>query len=339
MNVLYDRQKNLEMKKINTATIVGCGGIGFWVGLYLAMSGCSEIFLIDADTLEVTNLNRLPYTSEDIGKNKAIALMEFIKRVRPECNVIPIQEYLTPENAPGLIRGTHVFSCADKHIVDDVLFSLQHYANFEFCRCAYDGKYISVSDTIPMRIGEPKEGYTIIPSWIIPSALTGAIAVLNAYELNPEKRVEFLGEMSQISHKKIPCDKEEHYRNYLLKQIDNKKIPDYRNCQYCDKCTECTKVDPYYTQQDLLKKIRNMEYNNYGCCIQCKRPTIDGIKDGAFNNIFYAEDNKSRTDLAMTLLKSLINMTPRSKRKIREFITEWEANYGRDNTTANANEE
>jgi hypothetical protein len=181
-----------------------------------------------------------------------------------------------------------------------------------------------------MRIGTPKEGYTIIPSWIIPSALTGAIAVLNAYENNYDNKVEFLGEMSQISHKKVPCDKEGHYRNFLLSEIDRKKIKYYGNCVECEKCAKCKRIDPSNAQSDTLRLIRDKQLGNYGYCIGCARFTINQVKAGDFSNDM---ENKDKVDLALFLLRN-INATPRTKRKVREFINEWEAKYGTANNAS-----
>ena len=68
--------------------VVGCGGIGSWVGFISAMSGVKRFSLFDSDTLERHNLNRLPYKETDVGKNKAKLLAELILSYRPSVEVL-----------------------------------------------------------------------------------------------------------------------------------------------------------------------------------------------------------------------------------------------------------
>ena len=52
-------------------TIVGLGGIGYWVAKFLAMAGVEKLYVFDFDVIEEHNLNRLDLPSRFVGKNKA----------------------------------------------------------------------------------------------------------------------------------------------------------------------------------------------------------------------------------------------------------------------------
>jgi hypothetical protein len=82
MNI-YDRQLSIKGLQIpEKAVIIGCGGVGSWVSLFLALSGCRKIVLVDFDSVEAVNLNRSPYRLEDIGKKKVQALAEILLSYR-----------------------------------------------------------------------------------------------------------------------------------------------------------------------------------------------------------------------------------------------------------------
>lgn len=69
-------------------SIVGCGGIGAIVAQNLVAMGFLELSLIDYDIIEHSNLNRQTiYSYNDIGKNKAEALVEKLKFLNPNIKV------------------------------------------------------------------------------------------------------------------------------------------------------------------------------------------------------------------------------------------------------------
>ena len=75
----YSRQQELndtmtdKMPIDSINMIIGCGGIGFWLGLFLALLGYKNFILIDGDTIDHSNLNRLPVPQTWTGINKAVA--------------------------------------------------------------------------------------------------------------------------------------------------------------------------------------------------------------------------------------------------------------------------
>ena len=111
---LYSRQILLEgwdidaQEKLKLANIliVGCGGIGCSSAELLARAGVGQITLIDADTVEMSNLQRqIAYVAEDIGFYKADVLAKRLKRINPHIRVLVETSKLDQQNAQQLIAS------------------------------------------------------------------------------------------------------------------------------------------------------------------------------------------------------------------------------------------
>ena len=76
--------------------IVGAGGLGCPVALYLGAAGVGKLWLADGDTVDITNLQRqIGHATAAIGKNKADSLARSVLAVNPEIEVLPIHEALS----------------------------------------------------------------------------------------------------------------------------------------------------------------------------------------------------------------------------------------------------
>jgi adenylyltransferase/sulfurtransferase len=88
----------------SSVLIVGAGGIGSTVILYLAASGVGKMTIIDFDEVDVSNLHRqVIHKSCDVGMNKAESACRAVKALNPsiECNVVKMP--LTNRNALELV--------------------------------------------------------------------------------------------------------------------------------------------------------------------------------------------------------------------------------------------
>ncbi|MCB9291804.1 MAG: molybdopterin-synthase adenylyltransferase MoeB [Lewinellaceae bacterium] len=84
--------------------VVGAGGLGSPMLLYLAAAGIGRIGIVDFDRVDETNLQRqVLYTMEDIGKPKAVVAREKLLALNPHIEVEVFEQQLTSENALGII--------------------------------------------------------------------------------------------------------------------------------------------------------------------------------------------------------------------------------------------
>lgn len=73
------------------ALVIGAGGLGSPVALYLASAGVGRITLVDDDMVDLTNLQRqIAHTLADVGAYKAQSAMDKIAKINPEVQVITV---------------------------------------------------------------------------------------------------------------------------------------------------------------------------------------------------------------------------------------------------------
>ncbi len=84
--------------------MVGAGGLGSPAAYYLAAAGVGTLGIVDADVVDITNLQRqILHGTSDVGRPKAISARETLMDLNPGCNVIPYIEYLNSENVMDII--------------------------------------------------------------------------------------------------------------------------------------------------------------------------------------------------------------------------------------------
>ncbi|MCK4850623.1 MAG: HesA/MoeB/ThiF family protein, partial [Phycisphaerae bacterium] len=85
--------------------IVGTGGLGSPAALYLAAAGVGKLGIIDADRVNVANLQRqIIHFSNDIGKEKVASAQRKIKAINPEVNVRTYLAKVTASNIAEIIK-------------------------------------------------------------------------------------------------------------------------------------------------------------------------------------------------------------------------------------------
>jgi sulfur carrier protein ThiS adenylyltransferase len=80
-------EKIKEKMKKSSAGIAGLGGLGSNAAVALARAGIGRLVLVDFDNVEESNLTRQYYFLNQIGKLKAEALEENIKKINPELTI------------------------------------------------------------------------------------------------------------------------------------------------------------------------------------------------------------------------------------------------------------
>jgi len=84
--------------------VVGLGGVGSWAVEALARSGVARLVLIDLDHVAESNINRqVQATGSTLGMAKAQALVQRIADIHPGCEVITVEDFVTPQNWPALL--------------------------------------------------------------------------------------------------------------------------------------------------------------------------------------------------------------------------------------------
>jgi hypothetical protein len=87
---LYNRQESLDLTPPGEVCIIGVGGVGSWVGMFLPMVGTHKIYLIDDDEIEAHNLNRTPFKTSHIGMSKVAAMYDLItERRKVDVEIFP----------------------------------------------------------------------------------------------------------------------------------------------------------------------------------------------------------------------------------------------------------
>ena len=110
-HILLDEIGGVGQAKLLTARVlvVGAGGLGSPVLLYLAAAGVGTIGVIDDDVVDLSNLQRqIAHTTDRIGMPKVDSARAALAAINPEVRVIPHGERLRPDNALALVSDYDV---------------------------------------------------------------------------------------------------------------------------------------------------------------------------------------------------------------------------------------
>jgi len=129
--------------------VVGAGGLGSPVCLYLAAAGVGTIGLMDGDRVDISNLQRqIVHFTSDIGRPKVESAKEKLVKLNPDANVVTYNERLTADNALDILRqydfvvdGTDSF--ASKFLIADAC----HFAGVPYSHAGilgFSGQTITV---------------------------------------------------------------------------------------------------------------------------------------------------------------------------------------------------
>lgn len=116
-------QRNLTNKHL---VIIGCGGLGSWISVYLAQLGFKHLTIIDSDKVELSNLTRqVLFDTTDIGHSKVKSMKKKLKKINPSLNIDILETLLTEEcDSLKEIHSKHridmIINCADEPSVVEV---------------------------------------------------------------------------------------------------------------------------------------------------------------------------------------------------------------------------
>jgi molybdopterin-synthase adenylyltransferase len=97
------------------ALVIGAGGLGSPVALYLATAGVGHVTLVDPDTVDLTNLQRqIAHDMSRLGRPKAESAARSMAAINPEVRVTALQERAGPGRLLELVAGADVVvDCSD----------------------------------------------------------------------------------------------------------------------------------------------------------------------------------------------------------------------------------
>ena len=96
-------QKKLLKSRV---LIVGAGGLGSPIAIYLAASGIGKIGIIDKDNVEISNLNRqIIFASSDIKKSKSSIAINKLRKINPDLKLQSFNKKLTAKNINQIAKN------------------------------------------------------------------------------------------------------------------------------------------------------------------------------------------------------------------------------------------
>jgi len=93
----------------SSVLIVGAGGLGSPIAIYLTSLGIGKIGIIDKDNVEISNLHRqIIFTNNDIKKNKSRTAIKKLKKINPDVKFKSFNKKLTTKNINQIAKNFDV---------------------------------------------------------------------------------------------------------------------------------------------------------------------------------------------------------------------------------------
>lgn len=192
----YSRQETFNAEVQNEAwdvkdaqvIIIGCGGIGFWLGIQLAMTGLiAGITVFDKEKIEASNLNRLPVPQTWAGKPKVLCFKRIVQMLRPELAVTAVKAHIT-EDTTGVLkkliednqRHLIVFDCTDDARAQKMIYDLVRAvgSTIRYIKAGYEGHNIGAIKVLNAWIpADYRPGYRTTNANAVTSAIAAGVAI------------------------------------------------------------------------------------------------------------------------------------------------------------------
>lgn len=121
-NIGLEGQLKLKQSKVY---VIGAGGLGSSLLLYLAAAGFGEIIIIDGDDVQLNNLQRqIIFNQTNIGANKAVVAKAKLLALNEHIKVIAIPHFITTKNINSLLQSNSLIAdCTDnfkaRYLIND----------------------------------------------------------------------------------------------------------------------------------------------------------------------------------------------------------------------------
>lgn len=101
--LLLGEEKQARLKNAHIL-VVGLGGVGSWAAEMLCRAGTGALTLVDADTVDVTNINRqMPALANTVGWPKCEVVAERLRMINPEAKLVVKQMFIEPGNIAQML--------------------------------------------------------------------------------------------------------------------------------------------------------------------------------------------------------------------------------------------
>jgi molybdopterin/thiamine biosynthesis adenylyltransferase len=150
--------------KASRVLVVGAGGLGSPLILYLAAAGIGEIGIIDSDRVSLDNLHRqIVHDASSVGRSKTKSAAAAIERLNPNVATRLYSTRLVPENALGIIGGYDIVAdgsdnFATRYLVNDACYFAKKPLVFAAVG-PFDGHLTTFRAFETDRAGNPRPSY------------------------------------------------------------------------------------------------------------------------------------------------------------------------------------
>lgn len=102
-------EKGQDILKKSSAIIIGCGALGNVIADHFTRAGIGRIRIVDRDVVELENLQRqILFDESDIGKPKAMAAQEKLKKINSEIEIEAMLKDFNPSNAEIILGDANI---------------------------------------------------------------------------------------------------------------------------------------------------------------------------------------------------------------------------------------
>ena len=116
--------------------IVGAGGLGSPIAIYLAALGVGNIGIVDKDSVKISNLSRqIIFTNRDINKKKSVVAARKIKKINPDIKVKSFFKKITKSNIKEIAKNFDIIvdgsdNFRTRFLINDFCFKNKKNSNF-----------------------------------------------------------------------------------------------------------------------------------------------------------------------------------------------------------------
>lgn len=186
------RQAPLDLSLPDSVSIVGCGGVGSWLAMFLALARVPVLFLWDFDTVSVTNLNRLPIGREFLNQPKSDSIRLALARLS-ESTIFALPRWTADA---ALQLGYGVRRSNDNHwlvaATDTWKSRLELHAHaleqrLHYIELSAEGEFGGITGE-PATFATPEEqnpGYASVPVHVGPCVLAASMAAYHILHSTP----------------------------------------------------------------------------------------------------------------------------------------------------------